>query len=426
MSDGNNRFDIIVAGGGFAGVCAAVAAARAGRSVLLIEKFNCLGGAAVFDLVNPFMRYYQEKRDAGGKLQFDRFLSGGIFGEIREATAQMNGTAGLHVFDEECLKLVLNRICETAGVTLLFNTTITAAEKNDGRITSVAASNAGRTFVFYADIFVDATGDGNLAFMSGCRFRLGREKDSLCQPMTLCFRLANVNTELYEKERPLINPLYSKFQSEGKIRNPRENVLIFDTCHDGILHFNTTRVCGGDPTDAFAVTKAEIEAREQVFEMTAFLKANFGAFRDAELISTGMQIGARESRMIECGYCLTEDDVVLARKFDDGIAACNYDIDIHSPDGSGTYIYQYPPTDYYTVPYRCLTAKDAENLLIAGRCICATHEAQSSFRIMPVCASIGEAAGTAAALCLDTGKLPANIDIAALRDILRKNGAVID
>lgn len=422
----NNKFDIIVAGGGFSGVCAAVAAAREGRRVLLIEKFNCLGGAAAFDLVNPFMRYHRRKKEPDGTTSFDSFLSAGIFTEIREETAALNGAKGLHTFDAECLKLVLNRICIKAGVTLLFNSLITCVSMDSKRITSVTASSFGKEYIFYAGVFIDATGDGNLAYMAGCRYRLGREKDSLCQPMTLCFRLANVDVQLYREQRSLINPLYTKLQKEGRIKNPRENVLIFDTCHSGILHFNTTRVCGLDPTDAFGVTAAEIESREQVFEMLAFLKENFSAFAKAELISTGMQIGTRESRMIEGEYCLTEDDIISGRKFSDGIAACNYDIDIHSPDGSGTYIYQYPATDYYTVPFRCLVPVDTGNLLVAGRCISATHEAQSSFRIMPTCASIGEAAGTAASLCLEKGTEPKNIDITLLREKLRKNGAVID
>lgn len=420
-----DRFDIIVAGGGFAGVCAAVSASRAGRDVLLVERFNCLGGAASFDLVNPFMRYCKKKTD-GDKTEFDRFLSDGLFTEIRRETEKLGGTKGLHTFDAECLKLALNRICTGAGVTLLFNSVITAVQKNDNHIGSVTVSGFGRELTFSADIFIDATGDGNLAYMAGCGYQLGRQSDNLCQPMTLCFRLANVDEQLYSRQRPLINPLYEQYRNEGKIRNPRENVLIFETCHSGILHFNTTRVCGCDPTDPFEVTKAEIEAREQIFEMLAFLKENFSAFANAELISSGLQIGARESRMIEGRYCLTEDDVVSGRKFDDGIAACNYDIDIHSPDGTGTYIYRYPSTEYYTIPYRCLVPVDIDNLLVAGRCISSTHEAQSSFRIMPTCASIGEAAGTAAAICLDSGVRPENIDVDLLRKTLRGKGACID
>lgn len=419
------EFDIIVAGGGFAGVCAAVAAAREKKDVLLIEKFNCLGGAACFDLVNPFMKYHKNKDDGSCNAVFDRFLSDGIFTEIRNEMERTGGMNGLGTFDAECLKIVLNRLCVNAGVTLLFNSVIFSAEKKDDRITSVNVTNGGKDYTFTADIFIDATGDGNLAFMSGCNFQLGREEDNLCQPMTLCFRLENVYEELLNIEKPRISPLYKQFREEGKIKNPREDVLLFYTCHKGIIHFNTTRICGCDPTDAFEVTKAEIEAREQVFEMISFLKENFRAFKDANLISTGMQIGARESRMIEGLYTLTEEDILANTKFEDGIAACNYDIDIHSPDGTGTYIYRYPTTEYYTVPYRCLVSKDIENLLVAGRCISATHEAQSSFRIMPTCASIGQAAGMAAAMCIKKDIIPRDVDTEDLRDNLTRKGAFV-
>lgn len=422
----NNKFDIIVAGGGFAGTCAAIAAAREGKNVLLIEKFNCLGGAACFDLVNPFMRYYKKQKNDENKWIFEKFLSDGIFTEIRKEMEDIGGTKGLTILDSECLKLVLNRLCIKSGVNILFNSLIIGAEIEENIIKSINVSSSGYIYSFFADIFIDATGDGNLAFLSGCNYRLGRDNDNLCQPMTLCFRLANVDEKLYKEQQPKINPLYDQYRKEGKIKNPRENVLIFETCHNGILHFNTTRVCGCNPTDAFEVTKAEIEAREQVFEMISFLKENFSAFKNAELISTGMQIGARESRMIDGLYCLTEDDVVSYRKFDDGIAACNYDIDIHSPDGTGTYIYLFPASEYYTIPYRCLVSKDIDNLLTAGRCICATHEAQSSFRIMPTCASIGEAAGVAASMCKEYNLEPKDIDIQSLREKLRKNGANVD
>lgn len=414
------KYDIIVCGGGFAGTAAAIAAARMGKNVLLVEKYNCLGGAAVFDLVNPFMRYM--KYTGSGCTP----LSAGIFTEIREKLEETGGFRNGYTIDEECLKIVLNRMCTDSGVKLLFGTNIISVKLEGRRIVSAEAFSMGKSYTLEADVFIDATGDANIAYMAGFPFRLGREPDNLCQPMTLCFRLGGVNMEKFSEERPSINPLYTEYQQKGLIRNPRENVLIFHTCHEGILHFNTTRVCGLDPTDPFDVTKAEIDAREQVFEMISFLKENFSAFRGAYLLSTGMQIGARESRMIKGLYTLTEKDLIDNTKFEDGIAACNYDIDIHSPDGSGTYIYRYPADNYYTVPYRCLVPENSANLLVAGRCISATHEAQSSFRIMPTCASIGEAAGVAASMCCDTGYAPGEIKISELRDILRAKGAVID
>jgi hypothetical protein len=143
-------------------------------------------------------------------------------------------------------------------------------------------------------------------------------------------------------------------------------------------------------------------------------------------METGAEIGVRESRMIVGDYVLTESDCRAFTKFSDSIAACNYDIDIHNPEGSGTSHYFFPEGEYYTIPYRCLIPKNAENLLVAGRCVSADHDAQASLRIMPTCATLGEAAGIAASLALDKGSDVRLVDVELLRSILRKNGAKVD
>ena len=420
------HYDIIVVGGGFAGATAAIAAARQQKSVLLIEKYNCLGGAAVYDLVNPFMPYWTKHPESGEKIM----LSAGIFTEILdrlEAVDAFIPNGRRTAFNEEYLKLVLNRMAVESGVTLLYQTVVTGVTLDGKRILSLRASNVSGESEFSADVYIDATGDANLSMLAGFPFRLGRESDSLCQPMTLCFRLANVDTAEFAKIKPQINPLYREKQRTGEITNPRENVLVFSYRAPGVLHFNTTRVVKLNPTDAFDVTQAELIAREQVFEIFAFLKTNFPtAFGSSELVSTGIQIGVRESRMIEGEYTLTKDDLLACTRFDDGIAACNYDIDIHSPDGSGTSHYYFPDGQYYTIPYRTLVPKNSENLLVAGRCISASHDAQASLRIMPTCATLGEAAGIAASIATEGKQAVGKIDVQRLRDLLRKNGAVID
>jgi hypothetical protein len=248
----------------------------------------------------------------------------------------------------------------------------------------------------------------------------------MCQPMTLCFRLGNVDTGNYGELKSRINALYKEYQSAGRIKNPRENVLVFRTLNDRILHFNTTRVVKLNPTDAWDVTRAEIEAREQVFELYRFLKENFEEFKDSILLSTGLQIGVRESRMIEGEYTLSQEDLLAFARFDDAIAVCNYDIDIHSPDGSGTSHYYFPDGKYYQIPYRTLIPQGVCNLLVAGRCISATHEAQASVRIMPVCANLGEAAGIAATLALDVGGNVRDVDVSRLQALLVQVGARIE
>ena len=419
------RYDVVVVGGGFAGVGAALAAARQGKKVRLIEKYNCLGGAAVYDLVNPFMPYWTWTDEQHSE---KILLSEGVFAEIVKRMSEMGGLSKKNQtrFNEEILKLLLNRMMVEAGVELLYQTTVVGAKRNGNKIDAITVSNVSGTYDIEADVFIDASGDANLAHLAGFPYKVGRESDGLCQPMTLCFRLANVDAEGYQSMKAEINELYSKFQAEGKITNPRENVLVFNCVAQNMLHFNTTRVVKLDPTNAEDVTKAEIIAREQVFEMVNFLRENFGPFKNADLVSTGIQIGVRESRMIVGEHTLSQEEMLAYTKFEDGIAACNYDIDIHSPDGSGTSHYYFPAGKYYTIPYGCLVPKDSENLLVAGRCISTTHEAQASIRIMPTVCTIGEAAGVAAAVACEDKTAVKSVDVQKVRTILRKNGAVID
>ena len=419
-------FDLIVVGGGQAGCAAALAAARDGLSVLLVEASGALGGSATNCLVNPFMPYTTKVEENGEKRLLA--LSAGIFAEISKALDEdgvFSDPKESATFNEESLKVILDRKMAEAGVRVLFHATLCGVRSDGRRLVSVSVATVGGVLSFEAATFVDATGDATLAAYAGVPFRLGRPADSLCQPMTLCFRICNVDTEAAWKSWKDIQALYKKLQAEGKIKNPRENVLIFPTRIPGILHFNTTRVVKHNPTDAFSVSEAEAIAREQVVEMVRFLKENFPAFKNASLVSTAASIGVRESRMVEARHVLTQEELVAGTHFEDGIAAGNYDIDIHSPDGSGTSHYYFPDGVYYTIPYRCLLPKNFDNLLVAGRCIGATHEAQASVRIMPICICLGETAGTAAALAKKAGVDAADVDTAALRLRLREKGAFV-
>ena len=421
------KYDIIVAGGGFAGAAAAISAGRLGKKVLLFDKSNCLGGAACNCLVFPFMPYTTK---IDGK---KKDLSAGIFAEIidrmneiRLQTGETRHMEGRSAFSEEHLKLVLNRMAQEAGVELLYHAFLSGVKTNGQKIESVSVAAKSGVTELFADMFIDATGDADLAYLSGCPYHLGREDDNLCQPMTLCFRVANVDMEKFIEEKPKINELYKKLKAEGKIRNPREDVLVFtNLVQKNILHFNTTRIVKLNPTDPFDVTKAEIEAREQVFELYLLIKNNFESFRNAELLSTAADIGVRESRMIDGLHLLTGKELVDCAKFEDSIACGNYDIDIHSPDGAGTSHHYFKEGTYYEIPYRCLVPQNIDNLLVAGRCISADHEAQASVRIMPIVCCLGEAAGTAAAVAHKNGTSTKNADISQIQKILIGNGAVI-
>ncbi len=413
-----DTFDLIVVGGGFAGTAAAISAARQGVDVLLVERYNCLGGAASMALVTPFMRYWQTDPNTKEKW----FLSGDLFCEMVAEVKKLPGEGdNIEQFDEEHLKLVLNRMAIKAGVTLLFNTTVTDVSVTDGVLRSVTAMSKATSVELFAQHFIDATGDAELATLAGCASTVGRAPDGLCQPMTLCFRMDGVDRQIFREHRGELQTLYKEHKAKGLIRNPREDVLYFWNSHEGVLHFNTTRVVKLDPTDPFALTQAEIKAREQVFEMQDFLRENVPGFERARVLSTAMHIGIRESRKVEGEYTLTQEDLLSLARFEDAIAVADYDIDIHNPEGSGTSHHYFKAGEWYEIPYRCLLPKGMHNLLVAGRCISATHEAQASFRIMPYCAELGQAAGTAVAVASATGKSVRDVDVQVVRQRLRGN-----
>lgn len=375
------KYDLIVAGGGLSGVAAALAASRQGLQVLLVERSNSLGGAAVNCLINPFMPYWTMVPDQNGAMR-KMYLSQGLFREISDELSAMSALGPNEmIFDEEYLKLILNRMVTKAGIELLFHSQVFAANVVNRSVHSITVANKSGQMELMADYFVDATGDADLAVLSGSPCHLGRDSDHLCQPMTLCFRVANVNLEAYQKSRSQINALYKDWQQQGKIKNIREDVLIFNNLVDGVLHFNSTRIVKKDPLNAWDVTAAEIVAREQVFELFHFMKDNIDGFQKSQLMMTASAIGVRESQMVDGVYTLTGEDLIACTKFDD--------------------------------------------VIVAGRCISSTHEAQASYRIMPICCCLGEAAGTATSVAAKAGQSVKDIDVRHVQAILKLNGAIL-
>ena len=416
------KYDLAVVGGGFSGVAAAVSAAEEGLSVVLVEKSGALGGAMSNCLVYPFMNFWTNNPETKEK----EYLSCGIFEKMRERQRLLEPNAKDTKFNPEYYKMALDSMCEDAGVDILFHATLYDVVVDNKKIKSIKVIAGSNKIEIEADFFIDATGDGNLFYLAGCDFALGRKSDSLCQPMTPCFRMCGVDTKNLRDERTKIQELYKRYKEDGKIKNPREDILMFflnSETQDDIVHFNTTRIVKLDPTNPFDVSKAEIEARRQIVEMITFLKENTESFKESVLISIASDIGVRESRKLKGEHILTEEELKACTRFEDSIALGNYDIDIHNPSGSGTSHYYFKDGEYYTIPYRSLLPKEIDNMLVAGRCISATHEAQASIRIMPICACLGEAAGTAAAVAKRTGTTTHSVDVKAVQGCLKKRGA---
>jgi hypothetical protein len=401
-------YDVVVVGGGPGGFSAAVAAARGGARVVLVERYGFLGGMATVGLVNPFMGY---------KLRGER-LTSSVFNEMIDRMEREGALdESQHVFDDEVMKFVLDEMMRQYKIDLLLHSFFYAADVEKGRIDRIHTIGKSGTLAVQGKVFVDSTGDGDLAARAGATIEKGREQDGLCQPMTLCFRVGGISGQPpVATLRDELTAILLEAKAAREVDQPREDVLVFPTLVSGVYHFNTTRVVRKDATDTVSMTEAELEGRRQVRELLALFKRRSPRFKDAYLMKMASQIGVRESRRVMGEYVLDETDVLEARKCDDGIARSTYSIDIHSPTGEGTVIKHVPKGDYYEIPYRCLVPKAVDNLLVGSRCISSTHAAHSSLRIMPVVAGIGEAAGTAAAMAVASSRAPRDVDGAKLKE----------
>jgi len=403
-------YDVVVVGGGPGGFSAAVAAARQGARVLLVERYGFLGGMATAGLVNPFMSY---------KLRGER-LTSSVFNELIDIMEREGALDERQVvFDDEVMKLVLDDMMKRHGVDLLLHSFFLAADVNERRIERIHTAGKSGVVSIQGKVFVDSTGDGDLAARAGATVEKGRPQDGFSQPMTLCFRVGGVSGELPAGElRDELTEILLEAKAAGEVNQPRENVLIFPTLIPGAYHFNTTRIVKKDATDTLSMTEAEIEGRRQVRELLALFKQRSPRFKQAYLMKVAAQTGVRESRRVMAGYVIGEADVLAARKFEDGVSRSTYPIDIHNPTGEGTVIKRVPEGDYYEIPYRCLVPGTPDNLLVGSRCISSTHEAHSSLRVMPVVAGIGEAAGTAAAMAVAKRCAPREVSGAKLKELV--------
>jgi hypothetical protein len=408
--------DVIVVGGGPGGLGAAVAAARLGARTLLCEQYGFLGGMASAGLISPFM-------PNGLK---DQPFDTGIFREWWRLMDTMGGMRG-SALCQETAKLAAERLCLDAGVELLYHVQLDrplmarrrAAAKR--RIRAVLMLGKSGLSAHRARIYVDCTGDADLAARAGCSFELGRPEDGYCQPMTTCFDLAGVDVARMPDHKT-INALYDKARAEGRVVCPRENVLWFRTVEDDRIHFNTTRIVMHDATDTLSLSDAEVEGHRQIMDYVRFLKADVPGFENARLHAVAATVGVRESRRVRGRACLTRADYDRAAKFPDAIARVNYNIDIHSPTGGGTELVRLPEGEWYEIAYGCVVAADCDNLLIGGRPISVDHAVHSSMRVMPPACTIGQACGTAAAMAVKRGVTPAELDGVEVRRSLVEQG----
>ena len=439
---------MLVVGGGPAGLGAAIGAAQSGAETILAERYGFLGGNATAALVMPLMSFHTQRGrpvpiaerklmptdhapgDAviGGALRIllERLIAaGGAFEPSKE-------TGFTVPFDPEIFKLVALDLLDDVGVKYLFHA-FAADVLDRGRPEGVVFETKSGPVVVKARAIVDCTGDGDIAARSGGQYEIGRDSDGFAQPMTLMFRMVEVERDAfaaYVKAHPDqwrgvhgLWELIEQATAAGELDLPREDMLFFGTPHDHEVSVNSTRVTEVLGTSVWDLTHAEWKSRRQMRQVAAFLTRYVPGFEKAYVAQSGVQIGVRETRRIIGEYQLTAKDVLSARKFDDVIARGSYPIDIHNPHGKGTLLKRVPPGEAYDIPLRCLVPQNLDRVLVAGRCMSGTHEAHSSYRVMPISMATGQAAGVCAAMAARSGKTPRDIPAAEVQRELEKQGA---
>ena len=381
------EYDAVVVGAGPAGCGAALALGRAGMKTLLIEKFNCPGGAWTTGFMNPFFDFEQKT---------------GIVGELVSELKEIGQFGGFwdKSFHYEYMKLILERKLKEANVEVLYNTTFSRTLVEDKRVYGIVAENIGGRFAALAKYTVDATGDGNVAASAGCPFDLGVDGDYReCQAMTLMFLVGNIPEQyksglmIYEK----LNAVYEKAGKQIPFKVPY--LIPVPNSHFGVVQF--THMYEYDPLNAKALTEATMEGRQQLIDAFEFLTKYDEEFRDLELITSSSVLGVRESRRIVGEYCITQEDILNGARFNDAVAYVTFGADLHTKSNKGQHCFQVQP---YHSPLRALIPKDYRGIVVAGRCISGAREAMASYRVTGNCAQMGENAGLYIAEAIKSGR----------------------
>lgn len=454
---GNNvyekRYDVVIVGGGVSGAIAAIAAGRSGASTLVIEQAGYLGGALTKSGVGPMMTFFAgEKQVIKGIMQevIDQMIAEGYSpGHIKDTTQYISYVTP---FSAEGLKLVLDEMLNEAGCDVLFHTFVGKVTMLQNQITSITVCNKDGLHEIHGKVFVDSTGDGDIATWAGAPMTIGRESDGAMQPMTMNMKYCNVDTdalkihmERFADQFPrMVNNIelmkktsrlsFAGFTQEfrdardrGELDIQREEVLCFETNTPGEFIVNTTRIIDHNGADAVSLSEAERIGRKQCKQLDRFLRKYIPGFQQAILEFTGPSIGIRGTRQLVGTYTLTAEDILERREFETVITHSAYPIDIHNPKGEGTdsHFISKPGT-YYSIPYEIMTCNEVSNLLVTGRCVSATFEAQAAIRTTPTVGSLGHACGVAAAMAVHKDGDTRKIDVKELQRRLLEQNAYLD
>lgn len=437
-------YDVVVAGGGVAGVAAAVCAAREGASTLLLEARTFVGGNATTGLClhNYTTRLSRQVVHGFAQEIVDRLIErGGAVGHVPYGGFVDSVTP----VDGELFRIVATELLADAGVTILYATSVIGVESDGGRVTELVCAAKGTVRRVRAGSYVDASGDADLVVAAGGGSHKGHEQTGKMQPVSMllrCFGTDNaVIAEQIAESQPAMAsrpdhpepfPVYfngtlrrwnDELLREGIVPNADHKVFC-NTVWPNHLNVNTSAVFGVDGTDPLALSRANVELTRQVSGIAAFLRERVEGFKGAYMMLAVFP-GVRETRNIDGLHTLGEDDVVAGRKFADTIGQVCFPVDIHDPDTGQAEFHEIGDDGAFDIPYRSLVPTGIENVVVAGRCIAATHYAHGATRNMAPCMVTGQAAGVAAAMAADRSTPMADVDVDTLQQRLRDVGAYL-
>lgn len=414
------NYDVIVAGAGPAGICAAVAAARNGSKVALVERYGVIGGNLTAGYVGPVLGMVGRGTMRDELVKLLGIPDNDMIGETGKA------------HDFEHAKLILAEFVNHENIDVYLQSSVYDVIKEGNVVKGLILATSEGHFAIMSRIVIDATGDAVVSYLAGADIEKGRD-DGLMQPVSLEFTIDGVDEEKgvicigdvddvkLGDERFL--DFCKRCADEGKLPSNLAAVRLHPTVNKGERQVNTTQVNGVDITKTATVFKADLELRRQIELLLDFFHKNLPGYENCRCKSSGTTTGVRETRRVMGDYVITAEELAAGKRFDDVIVhKAEFIVDIHNPAGAGQAESRIQYVKPYDLPYRCFIPRKLENLFVAGRCISGTHRAHASYRVMSICMAMGEAVGIAASLCAMENCSPRTLDVRHLQQIMTSKG----